>query len=330
MRLLKAAIAHYIEDAYTYKSENTVEHFDIPATNLLLDHFGDVPLSTFNRHKLTEFKLALLGRYKPNTARIWLRGVRTFLRYYGVTKPFLGFKFPTEEEVGRVLAPDEIEIILSNSPPDIRKAFIFALYTGVRIGELINACWEKLVIDENGDWFLDIWQKKTGRWKTICLPPPAIEAMGERREKGFVFVGITTNRLHWHLRTIRARFKLSRIRFHDLRHTWATRFMESTGDQYALQNTGGWKDIRSTSRYQHKTKSRLRANLRVDLGINPSDFSSHNCRLRGVWGNPWGFKSPPAHGSHKRLSNQAENEERQPQGLKNLCCCLSSFWPLKK
>jgi integrase len=61
---------------------------------------------------------------------------------------------------------------------------------------------------------------------------------------------------------------LPRTRIHDLRHTWATRFMERTGDLYALMRLGGWKDLKSVEKYQHLTRGRSKAVLSLNFGID--------------------------------------------------------------
>lgn len=48
---------------------------------------------------------------------------------------------------------------------------------------------------------------------------------------------------------------VSRIRFHDLRHTFASHFMMNGGNIYTLQAILGHSDIKMTSRYAHLAKT---------------------------------------------------------------------------
>lgn len=49
---------------------------------------------------------------------------------------------------------------------------------------------------------------------------------------------------------------IGRFRFHDLRHTAATRFMDASDDVFAMMAAFGWKDAASAKPYQHMTKIR--------------------------------------------------------------------------
>lgn len=53
---------------------------------------------------------------------------------------------------------------------------------------------------------------------------------------------------------------VSRIRFHDLRHTFASHFMMNGGNIYTLQTVLGHSDIKMTSRYAHLAKTHFRKN----------------------------------------------------------------------
>ena len=50
-------------------------------------------------------------------------------------------------------------------------------------------------------------------------------------------------------KSILYRAKLRYLPIHFLRHSWATNSYEATGDLYAVQEMGGWKDIKSVSVY---------------------------------------------------------------------------------
>lgn len=50
-------------------------------------------------------------------------------------------------------------------------------------------------------------------------------------------------------KSILERAKLRYLPIHFLRHSWATNSYEATGDLYAVQEMGGWKDIKSVSVY---------------------------------------------------------------------------------
>ena len=48
----------------------------------------------------------------------------------------------------------------------------------------------------------------------------------------------------------------SKVTPHALRHTWASRFMETSGDALLLQRAGGWTSLKMVERYAHVREGR--------------------------------------------------------------------------
>ena len=57
--------------------------------------------------------------------------------------------------------------------------------------------------------------------------------------------------------------KVENFRFHDLRHTFATRLVQSGVDLYSVAKLLGHKDIKTTQRYAHHHIDSLRQSVRV-------------------------------------------------------------------
>ena len=67
------------------------------------------------------------------------------------------------------------------------------------------------------------------------------------------------------------------FRFHDLRHTAATRMADGGADAFALAEIFGWSDVRMALRYTHATdESKRRAVENLVKPIGPSDESVTN------------------------------------------------------
>jgi integrase len=58
-------------------------------------------------------------------------------------------------------------------------------------------------------------------------------------------------------RKARIRAGLPKTRFHDLRHEWASRFVESGGDVRALMEVGGWGSLALVARYSRSNLIRV-------------------------------------------------------------------------
>ena len=54
-----------------------------------------------------------------------------------------------------------------------------------------------------------------------------------------------------------------RFRFHDLRHTFATRLVQAGADIYTVQKLGRWKTISMVQRYAHHHSESLRAGIEM-------------------------------------------------------------------
>ena len=71
------------------------------------------------------------------------------------------------------------------------------------------------------------------------------------------------------------------FRFHDLRHTFATRLVQAGVDIYTVQKLGRWKTISMVMRYAHHHPESLRAGVeildRVPAGVstNLAQSASH-------------------------------------------------------
>ncbi len=68
------------------------------------------------------------------------------------------------------------------------------------------------------------------------------------------------------LKKVLERAGIKDFRFHDLRHTFATRLVQRGEDIYKVAKLMGHKDIRMTQRYAHHSSESLRSG--VDVLVN--------------------------------------------------------------
>jgi integrase len=67
----------------------------------------------------------------------------------------------------------------------------------------------------------------------------------------------------WAFYIVMERAKIEDFRFHDLRHTFATRLAQAGVDIYKIAKLLGHKDIRMTQRYAHHYPESLRDGVEV-------------------------------------------------------------------
>lgn len=199
-----------------------------------------------------------------NYARMTLRHIKAAFRWgqkheYIDRDPFLHFEMPPEEKVARILRPEEMSAILQHLPDVCARAAIFVLYTGLRIGEVLNLDWSGVELAPNGKYYLTVLKSKTRRakpeTKTQGIHAVALAAMGERQSFGKVF-DVKLSRLSQTMAAAARKVGLGRVRWHDLRHTWATHLMEEAKDLRALMDAGGWATMQAAMIYQHPTEKR--------------------------------------------------------------------------
>jgi len=179
-------------------------------------------------------------------------------------------KLPGEVMRERILNREEEDRLLAEASPDLRPVLILALDTGMRFGEIIGLEWERVDLVQ-GD--LLISQSKSGRPRRIPLSARVHEALQKIRERcgtlrpeGPVF----SRQDGKQIRSVREAFDgakkragLLGLRFHDLRHTFATRLVTGGVDIVTVQRLLGHLTLAMTQRYTHPTSADMNRAIEV-------------------------------------------------------------------
>ena len=162
--------------------------------------------------------------------------------------------------------PDQIERFLSvNQDNPLCPIFALALNTGMRRGELLGLCWDRVNLAERRIEISRIRDRyglkdttKTGVIRHIPMNNPALKilrGLSENRRNGrFVFAfedGSLPNIRHLSDRPFKRaveRAGLPGIRFHDLRTTYASNFVMAGGDIFALSKLLGHASVEMTAK----------------------------------------------------------------------------------
>jgi integrase len=189
----------------------------------------------------------------------------------------LALKEP-KERVRELNAAEEARLFAA-LPEALKPIVEFAILSGQRKSAVVGLRWDKI------DWGngLATIINKGGDEHTFPLSPEAIELLLEQPqvdECPFVFtyvcerpaparkdrparrrgVRYAFSKQGWDRKWRKAKKDagVSDFRFHDLRHTTATRIMRSSGNLKAISSLLGHTDIRTSSRYAHVQKEDLR------------------------------------------------------------------------
>ena len=178
-------------------------------------------------------------------------------------------RFLTESEVAALLtASDDLKI----HSPYLRPLVETALLTGMRRGELLSLKWEQI---RNGFIYLEAAMVKSGKGRQIPINDRLAEVFKEVRrgnqlKSEFVFCDSQGRRFSQVKRSFASacrRAGIEAFRFHDLRHTFASRLVMRGASLKAVQELLGHADLKMTMRYAHLSHEHLRdsVNLLNDL-----------------------------------------------------------------
>lgn len=140
----------------------------------------------------------------------------------------------------------------------LKPIIITALQTRMRRGEILNLKWENIDTEQN---FIELLETKSGKARKIPISPTLNNVFKNiKRTSDFVFVNPKTNQPYIDLKksfpTVIERAGIKDFRFHDLRHTVATRLVEKNIDLSVVKDILGHSKITTTQRYAHPVPQR--------------------------------------------------------------------------
>jgi integrase len=170
----------------------------------------------------------------------------------------------------RWLTFEEEERLLNSSPKWLQEIILFSLETGLRQGEVLNLQWPQVDLFRKT---ITITEQKNRGKDTLPLSQRAWEVLKARAKirhlkTNFVFYNRKGNRIDARnlLRAFYSATKKSNLeglRWHDLRHTFASRLVQSGVDLYTVQKLGRWRTINMVMRYGHHYPESLRRGVEV-------------------------------------------------------------------
>lgn len=138
---------------------------------------------------------------------------------------------------------------------DVKQAFMFACFTGLRYSDIYKLTWGEMSIGPDGKLRLDTKMKKTGKDLYLPLSDNAIAWLPDREnapDNARVFyrlpdqVGNADARLHTLIRNAGIKKPVS---FHVARHTFATLTLTYGADLYTVSKLLGHANMRTTQIY---------------------------------------------------------------------------------
>ncbi len=170
----------------------------------------------------------------------------------------------------RWLTFEEEERLLKASPGWLQELIIFSLETGLRQGEVLNLQWPQVDLFRKT---ITILEQKNRAKDVLPLNERALEILKARAKvrhirTNYVFfnkngVRFKVSNLHRAFYSALSRASIKNFRWHDLRHTFATRLVQAGVDLYTVQKLGRWKEVKMVQRYAHHYPESLRKGIEV-------------------------------------------------------------------
>ncbi len=164
-----------------------------------------------------------------------------------------------------ITADEEVKLFakLTGRRDHIRSVVTVALNTGMRRGEILDLQWEHVNFTART---IFIARSKTGKTRTIPMNDIVFEELKALKQdagtRDFVFsvskTGVNIDSIKTGWRNACAAAGLVDLRFHDTRHTFATRLRANGVHEWDIRDLLGHTTTRMTSVYTHQTPANLR------------------------------------------------------------------------
>ena len=243
----------------------------------LLPRWGDWPLPKIDHLGVQQWVAELGRRLAPATVRECYRVLSLVLRSAVrarllASNPCEGVRLPPKRRQDEpvTLTRDEVTGKLLPEIPDRYRALVAtAAYTGLRWGECVGLHWAavdldarrlrvvRVLVEVGGRITPKPYPKSRAGRRTVPLPVPLVELLAEHREAfpspELVFcnsvggpVGRTSFRTRVWKPAIRRAGLPERLRFHDLRHSYATWLVSDGVPPNIVQRIMGHEDVTTT------------------------------------------------------------------------------------
>lgn len=304
------AVRKWLEEKEPGIKEQTYRRYQQCIDTHIIPYFGDVKCSAITQNTVDDFlkQKRLSGRLdgKGGLSQSTIRGMCIILqsillfayqKKMGIPEMIQIKKPRVEKKKISVLKPNEqkrLETVLLEVPTDTNLAIYLALHTGMRIGEICALHWsdidweERLLFvrstvirNKKGQPVIASPKSETSQ-RAIPLTRQLVNLLAAEHERScseFVFSSprkdafLNPRTLQYRFQTLLTRLGISRISFHALRHTFATRWIEFGMDVKSLSEVLGHAGVQITlDIYVHSSDKLKREAIEKLEGFSGQSF----------------------------------------------------------
>ncbi len=225
---------------------------------MMLDEISLDVIGKIKSEKLKQASKATTNRYLAVVRSVLIRARDEWEWVERVPKIKL-FKEPEGRE--RALSHEEANRLLSVLPPHLRDMALFTLHTGLRQSNVLQLEWSCVDLVRCHAW-VKSEDSKNRKPISVNLNARAMDVLnrqiGKHSTKVFTCNGKPISQVvnvTWKNALVKA--GIENLRWHDLRHTWATWLRQLGTPTHELQRMGGWKTAAMVERYAHVAPDHL-------------------------------------------------------------------------
>ncbi len=260
----------------TYRKDmNLLEHLQQSFSGLKLNQITPRIITDYKTRRLKESASPASVR---NELRLLSHAFNIAVKYWEWTRDNPVSKVSLKElkarTIDRWLTPEEEKRLLETASDrlngQLRDIIILALNTGMSQEEILNLQWKNIDLFRKT---IITTRKKTKNTRTIPINNTVFNLLKKKStirhiKSDYVFFNSAGNRIDAgklksvFIRTVKDA-GIESFRFHDLRHTFATRLVQKGVDIYKVSKLLGHKDISTTQKYSHHYPESLRDGVEI-------------------------------------------------------------------
>ena len=265
------AVEHWYEGASNRSREQDREKL-----RWFEGYIGAVPLADVSRERIEKLRAIRAAESSHSTANRYMALLRMILRKSAREWDWLERAphvpmFALEKSEPRYLTRAQFAKLKRQLPPHLRALAEFSVETGLRMRNATHLTWAQVDMRRRQ---LVIPASRAKAGETIAIPlskRAAAIVMAQRRkhpERVFTFEGKPLDDANGAaFKKAAKRAGVSWVRWHDLRHTWASWHIQHGTPPHMLRELGGWKSESMVKRYGHLSVEHLRAFAEHGKGI---------------------------------------------------------------
>jgi integrase len=279
--LFKDFAVEYLEHSRANKAKSSYERDVTTIQKHMVPMWGDERIDRITSKMIEDYKLRRLDTVTASTVNRELNTIKNLFRkavewgYLKESAAKTATWMKTSKGAFRFLSREEADLLLQaarqSGTQHLHPILAVALHTGMRRGEILRLKWEDVDFKKQRILVVSREDGHTKNYESRSVPMnrfvmDALRKHPRRLDSPYVFCGMDGKPFHDVNTSFGHAVKragIPHVRFHDLRHTFASWLVMKGVDIRTVQELLGHKDIRMTMRYSHLAPDHMRRAVQV-------------------------------------------------------------------